>query len=214
MAAADAFAAKGASDIDARQMQATLRSLVEDAVKNTTMPSGTSPPASTPQAMLRCALARHGVPPNCPELLHDAMSAVIQQQPACVSHIVSTFAGLHCFATYAPAHRCKQVVQKPIFCPRGMPSTALAFAGEVAIDLQRVGNHCKDIAAELHKVKADIKDRNPPSTALQLKQRNAALSDQLQQTAARWVVPSHQLLGCIDAHGVDPCYAVSNCHHR
>ena len=32
VAAADAFAAKGASDIDARHMQATLRSLVEDAV--------------------------------------------------------------------------------------------------------------------------------------------------------------------------------------
>ena len=63
--------------------------------------------------------------------------------------------------------------------------TDLVFVGEVAIDLQRVGNHCKDIAAELHKVKADIKDQTPPSTALQLKQRNAALSDQLQQTAAR-----------------------------
>ena len=60
------------------------------------------------------------------------------------------------------------------------------FAGEVAIDLQRVGNHCKDIAAELHKVKADIKDCAPPSSTLQLKQRNAALSDQLQQTAARF----------------------------
>jgi hypothetical protein len=53
--------------------------------------------------------------------------------------------------------------------------------------LQRVGNHCKDIAAELHKVKADIKERTPPSTTLQLKQRNAALSDQLQQTATRCV---------------------------
>ena len=69
--------------------------------------------------------------------------------------------------------------------------TELAVAGEVAIDLQRVGNHCKDIAAELHKVKADNKDRTPPSTALQLKQRNAALSDQLQQTAARWSVDSN-----------------------
>ena len=58
--------------------------------------------------------------------------------------------------------------------------------GEVAIDLQRVGNHCKDIAAELHKVKADIKDRNATDTAVQLKQRNAALSDQLQQTTARY----------------------------
>ena len=67
-------------------------------------------------------------------------------------------------------------------------STDSAFTGEVAIDLQRVGNHCKDIAAELHKVKADIKDRTPPSTALQLKQRNAALSDQLQQTAARLAI--------------------------
>lgn len=66
----------------------------------------------------------------------------------------------------------------------------VAFAGEVAIDLQRVGNHCKDIAAELHKVKTDIRDGSPASTALQLKQRNAALSDQLQQTAARWVVTS------------------------
>lgn len=73
--------------------------------------------------------------------------------------------------------------------------TDLACAGEVAIDLQRVGNHCKDIAAELHKVKADIKDRTPPSTALQLKQRNAALSDQLQQTAARWVIASYQCKG-------------------
>lgn len=60
MAAADAFAAKGASDIDARQMQATLRSLVEDAMKNSTVQSATSPPASAQQAMLRYALARHG----------------------------------------------------------------------------------------------------------------------------------------------------------
>ena len=78
--------------------------------------------------------------------------------------------------------------------------TALCIAGEVAIDLQRVGNHCKDIAAELHKVKADIKDRNPPSTALQLKQRNAALSEQLQQTAARWAVTSHLvIMHCVEA---------------
>ncbi|KAL0053822.1 hypothetical protein WJX82_011361 [Trebouxia sp. C0006] len=116
VAAADAFAAKGASDIDARQMQATLRSLVADAVKNSTAQTDSSPPANAQQAMLRYALARHG---------------------------------------------------------------------EVAIDLQRVGNHCKDIAAELHKVKADIKERTPLSTTLQLKQRNAALSDQLQQTATR-----------------------------
>ena len=61
----------------------------------------------------------------------------------------------------------------------------LCCAGEVAIDLQRVGNHCKDIAAELHKVKADTKDRTPASTTLQLKQRNMALSDQLQQTTTR-----------------------------
>lgn len=60
VAAADAFAAKGASDIDARQMQATLRSLVEDAMKNSTVQSATSPPANTQQAMLRYALARHG----------------------------------------------------------------------------------------------------------------------------------------------------------
>ena len=65
MAAADAFAAKGASDIDARQMQATLRSLVEDAVKNTSVQSGSSPPASTQQAMLRYALARHGTASEC-----------------------------------------------------------------------------------------------------------------------------------------------------
>ena len=65
VAAADAFAAKGASDIDARQMQATLRSLVEDAVRNSTVQSATSPPASTQQAMLRYALARHGEPPKC-----------------------------------------------------------------------------------------------------------------------------------------------------
>lgn len=61
----------------------------------------------------------------------------------------------------------------------------LCAAGEVAIDLQRVGNHCKDIAAELHKVKADMKDGSFPSTVLQLKQQNASLADQLQQTAAR-----------------------------
>lgn len=60
VAAADAFAAKGASDIDARQMQATLRSLVADAVKNSTAQSSTSPPANAQQAMLRYALARHG----------------------------------------------------------------------------------------------------------------------------------------------------------
>ena len=60
VAAADAFAAKGASDIDARHMQATLRSLVEDAVRSSTVQSATSPPASTQQAMLRYALARHG----------------------------------------------------------------------------------------------------------------------------------------------------------
>jgi len=67
----------------------------------------------------------------------------------------------------------------------------LFAAGEVAIDLQRVGNHCKDIAAGLHKVKADIKDRTPPSATLQLKQRNAALSDQ-QQTATRYAHWAHQ----------------------
>jgi len=60
VAAADAFAAKGASDIDARQMQATLRSLVADAVKNSTAQTASSPPAKTQQAMLRYALARHG----------------------------------------------------------------------------------------------------------------------------------------------------------
>lgn len=60
VAAADAFAAKGASDIDARQMQATLRSLVADAVKNSTAQNDLSPPANTQQAMLRYALARHG----------------------------------------------------------------------------------------------------------------------------------------------------------
>lgn len=65
VAAADAFAAKGASDIDARQMQATLRSLVEDAVKNSAAQSGTSPPASAQQAMLRYALARHGAATKC-----------------------------------------------------------------------------------------------------------------------------------------------------
>ena len=58
-------------------------------------------------------------------------------------------------------------------------------AGEVAIDLQRVGNHCKGIAAELHKVKADMKDGSFSSTVLQLKQQNASLADQLQQTATR-----------------------------
>ena len=61
----------------------------------------------------------------------------------------------------------------------------MVSAGEVAIDLQRVGNHCKDIAAELHKVKADMKDGSFPSMVLQLKQQNAALTEQLQQTAAR-----------------------------
>lgn len=60
VAAADAFAAKGASDIDARQMQATLRSLVADAVKNSTGQAAISPPANAQQAMLRYALARHG----------------------------------------------------------------------------------------------------------------------------------------------------------
>jgi predicted RecB family nuclease len=60
VAAADAFAAKGASDIDARQMQATLRSLVADAVKSSTAQTDASPPANTQQAMLRYALARHG----------------------------------------------------------------------------------------------------------------------------------------------------------
>ena len=60
VAAADAFAAKGASDIDARQMQATLRSLVADAVKNSTAQTDSSPPANAQQAMLRYALARHG----------------------------------------------------------------------------------------------------------------------------------------------------------
>ena len=60
MAAADAFAAKGASDIDAGQMQATLRSLVADALKNSTAQSTSSPPANAQQAMLRYALARHG----------------------------------------------------------------------------------------------------------------------------------------------------------
>lgn len=60
VAAADAFAAKGASDIDARQMQATLRSLVADAVKNSTAQAASSPPATAQQAMLRYALARHG----------------------------------------------------------------------------------------------------------------------------------------------------------
>lgn len=64
VAAADAFAAKGASDIDARQMQATLRTLVEDAMRNSTVQSATSPPASAQQAMLRYALARHGKPPH------------------------------------------------------------------------------------------------------------------------------------------------------
>ena len=61
------------------------------------------------------------------------------------------------------------------------------LAGEVAIELQRVGNHCKDIAAELTRVKEDVQDRTPPSAPLHLKQRNAALSDQLQQIAARFV---------------------------
>ncbi len=60
VAAADAFAAKGASDIDARQMQATLRSLVADAVKSSTAQTDSSPPANAQQAMLRYALARHG----------------------------------------------------------------------------------------------------------------------------------------------------------
>ena len=63
MAAADAFAAKGASDIDARQMQATLRTLVAEAVKNSTAQTASSPPGSgnAQQAMLRYALARHGM---------------------------------------------------------------------------------------------------------------------------------------------------------
>lgn len=61
-------------------------------------------------------------------------------------------------------------------------------AGEVAIDLQRVGNHCKDIAAELHKVKTDSKDRTPSSATLQLQQQTAALSDQLQKSGARSVL--------------------------
>ena len=60
MAAADAFAAKGASDIDAQQMQAKLRALVADAVKNSTSQPSASPPVQTQQAVLRYALARHG----------------------------------------------------------------------------------------------------------------------------------------------------------
>lgn len=63
VAAADAFAAKGASDIDAQQMQAKLRALVADAVKSSSaQPSSLSPPAQAQQAVLRYALARHGKP--------------------------------------------------------------------------------------------------------------------------------------------------------
>ena len=62
VAAADAFAAKGASDIDAHQMQAKLRALVADAVKNSTAQPSASPPAHAQQAVLRYALARHGRP--------------------------------------------------------------------------------------------------------------------------------------------------------
>lgn len=108
-------------------------------------------------------------------------------------------AGLHCLICLtmcsAASTPCNQSPAISLCCETGWHCrvTDLASAGEVAIDLQRVGNHCKDIAAELHKVKADIKDRTPPGTTLQLKQRNAALSDQLQQTAARWVIASYQI---------------------
>lgn len=59
-AAADALAAKGASDIDARQMQAMLRSLVAEAVQSSSKGAAASPASNAQQAMLRYALARHG----------------------------------------------------------------------------------------------------------------------------------------------------------
>lgn len=62
-AAADALAAKGASDVDARQMQAMLRSLVAEAVQSSTNGAATSPADNAQQAMLRYALARHGEQP-------------------------------------------------------------------------------------------------------------------------------------------------------
>lgn len=88
--------------------------------------------------------------------------------------------------------------------------TRYDFAGEVAIDLQRVGNHCKDIAAELHKVKADIKDRTPPSSTLQLNQRNAALSDQLQQTAARFAADTRRMSNGILSAPLLKCWFVTD----
>lgn len=58
-AAADALAAKGASDVDAKQMQAMLRSLMAEAVQSSTSGAAISPNAND-QAMLRYTLARHG----------------------------------------------------------------------------------------------------------------------------------------------------------
>ena len=78
VAAADAFAAKGASDIDARQMQATLRSLVEDAMRNSSVQAATSPPANAQQAMLRYALARHGEP-QCTVCQQLSLGSLTQQ---------------------------------------------------------------------------------------------------------------------------------------
>ena len=180
MAAADAFAAKGASDIDARQMQATLRSLVADAVNNSTAQSASSPPANAQQAMLRYALARHGglsnSHPSMTPFTHFATLPILPNAAQCCSQHVSTFPKQLTTAAKSVCSWYDLVVCTKI----------ISSAGEVAIDLQRVGNHCKDIAAELHKVKADIKERTPPSTTLQLKQRNAALSHQLEQTAARY----------------------------
>ena len=60
-AAADALAAKGASDVDAKQMQAMLRSLMAEALQSSSDAAVNSPTGSTQQAMLRYALARHGM---------------------------------------------------------------------------------------------------------------------------------------------------------
>ena len=60
-AAADALAAKGASDVDAKQMQAMLRSLMAEALQSSSDAAVSSPTGGTQQAMLRYALARHGM---------------------------------------------------------------------------------------------------------------------------------------------------------
>ena len=90
VAAADAFAAKGASDIDAQQIQTKLQSLIADAINNSTTHSASSPSASAQQAMLRYTLARHGeqsLSCYCPLLSSCIHLAAVPSVPVC--------AGLH-----------------------------------------------------------------------------------------------------------------------